>query len=175
MHAIATGLGAARVVSLSDCGAMALYTRRAAEGKLIGLSFSRTKPPSVDDKGDSWIHSVGTGISIALSDNTGQLVCVNSAEPEIFLTGESGYEDRPADSASTWNDKVSRIIRWVLEPYIDQSLLQDVLGLSELIESAGALYIVIDPTRLKNGEALILPICTEKSYLFNTTAVERKR
>ncbi len=154
MHAIATGLGAASVVSSSDCGAMALYTRRVSEGNLIGIAFSRTQTPSIDDKGYSSTRSAETAVSIALSDSSGQLMCVDIGEPEIFLTDERGCEGRPTDSASDWRGEVCRIIRLVLEPHIDQSLLLDVLELSEPIKQAGALFIVVDPTRIENGAAI---------------------
>ncbi len=155
MHAITTGLGAASVVSSSNCGALALYTRRAAESKLIGIAFSRGQQAPIDDNDDACPPPVITTISIALSDDTGHLVCVDIEDPEILLIGEVGHGERRADSALDRSNEVRSIIRLILEPQIDRSLLQDVLELSDAIEQAGTLFVVVDPTRTKNGIGIV--------------------
>lgn len=154
MHAIARGLGAARVVSPSDCGAMALYTRRAAESKLLGIAFSKTQQPSIDDNGDSCSGPAKATVSIALPNATGHLVCADIAGPEAFLEGETGRGHGPTDVELGWRDEVRQIVALALGPLIDHSLLLNVLELTEPIDQAGPLFLVVDPTRLIEGAAI---------------------
>jgi len=71
-------------------------------------------------------------------------------------------------------DEVRRIIGLVLEPLIDHLLLLDVLELSEPMEQAGPLFLVVDPARLIDGAAIAANLRLRLSP-FSATAVQQKR
>lgn len=153
--ALMTGLGAVGVENPMDCGALALYTRRAAQGNLVGIAISRAGGMPTADSTGSPSRTVGTMVSIALPREDGCLAHLDVDGSTFLLNRAHAVRRDAADPAWGWGREVRQIIEVFVTPIRSQSLLPEVLSLAESSREEGPLFLVIDPSRLEGGRLVL--------------------
>ena len=154
--ALITGLGAVGVKNPLDCGAMALYTKRVAQGKLLGIAVSRTDNIATEDDTESPSSTGGTMVSISLPRDDGSLAHLGVDGSTLLLDrAEAVSLEISTDSILTWRREVRQIVTVLLTPMQSQPLLREVLALADLLVEDGPLFLVIDPSRLEGGPLVL--------------------
>ncbi|MCX7239005.1 MAG: Ldh family oxidoreductase [Burkholderiales bacterium] len=142
LHAIATGVGAVSIKSLFDCGGLPLYTRRAAEIRLVSIATSPMAGIPTEPTDHRVVSPTRARISVAFQ-----------CEPVVVTSLDVEDSDLSIYAGINQNgqDRSSLFLQTLLAPYIGSALLVDILNMFAWQDRAGPVFLVIDPARLSEG------------------------